>query len=46
MPWWLVLGVELVKILIPIITKIINDPKPNKEAVKETVSKIKKVIHE
>lgn len=47
MPTWVItLIIELIKMLIPIITKVINDPKPNKEAAREVVTKLRGVIGE
>lgn len=45
-PWWATLAIELVKLLIPIVTKIINDPKPNKEAAREVVGELRGAIGE
>lgn len=47
MPVWVVtLIIELIKMIIPIIIKVRNDPKPNKEAAKEVVTKLRGVIGE
>ena len=46
MPWYILLALELVKLLIPIITKVVNDPKPNKEASKELITKLRGAIGE
>ena len=46
MPWYIMLIIELVKLIIPIITKVKNDPKPNKEAAKEVVTQLRGVIGE
>lgn len=44
MPWWVTLIIELVKLLWPIISSIKSDEKPNKEATKEVVRKIRDVV--
>ena len=38
MPWYIMLIIEIVKLIIPAIFKAKNDPKPNKEAAVEIVN--------
>ena len=43
--WYITLGMELLKLLVPIIMKIRANKKPNPEAAKEMVQKISGVVN-